>query len=155
MNLRQQLISDRVDSLSKTLNLPRDPTFLRLAHSIVTGQSIHAFDKADFVDGGQDKQVDTITIIQDDDEAVVYIVSAKNTESFSSNAIIQMRNGLDWVFNKSKADLTTLSNTKFRDRINDLRSVLSGLGYSNVSITVAFVTNVRIPMKVIGVPGGW
>jgi AIPR protein len=30
---------------------------------------------------------------------------------------------------------------KFRDRINDLRSVLSGLGYSNVSISVAFVTN--------------
>jgi hypothetical protein len=141
MNLRQQLISDRVDSLSKTLSLRPDPTFLRLAHSIVTGQSIHAFDKADLVDGGQDKQVDTITIIQDDDEAVVYIVSAKNTESFSSNAIIQTRNGLDWVFNKSKADLTTLSNTKFRDRINDLRSVLSGLGYSNVSITVAFVTN--------------
>ena len=141
MNLRQQLISDRVDSLAKSLNLPRDMTFLRLGHSVVTGQSIHAFDKADLVDGGQDKQVDTITIIQDDDEAVVYIMSAKNTESFSSNAIIQTSNGLDWVFNKTKADLTTLSNTKFRDRINDLRSVLGGLGYSNVSITIAFVTN--------------
>ena len=85
--------------------------------------------------------MDTITIIQDDDEAGVYIVSAKNTGTFSSNAIIQMRNGLDWIFSKTKADLTTLSNTKFRDRINDLRSVLSGLGYSNVSITVAFVTD--------------
>ena len=50
MNLRQQLISDRVDSLSKVLNLAPDQAFLRLAHSIVTGQSVHAFDKADLVD---------------------------------------------------------------------------------------------------------
>lgn len=140
MNLRQQLISDRVDVIAKSLGLSSDQAFLRLAHSTITGQSIHAFDKADLVDGGQDKQIDTITIIQDDDEALVYIISAKNTGSFSSNAIIQMRNGLDWTFNKPKIDISALSNKMFRDRINDLRSVLSGLGYSNVSIAVAFVT---------------
>lgn len=141
MNLRQQLIADRVELIAQTLHLPTDQAFLRLAHSIITGQSIHAFDKADLVDGGQDKQVDTITIVQDDEEALVYILSGKNTESFSSNAIIQMRNGLDWIFNKSKSDVAGLSNAKFKDRINDLRSVLSGLGYSNVNIVTAFVTN--------------
>ncbi len=141
MNLRQQLINDRVEALAHALSLPPDQAFLRLAHSIVTTQSVHGFDKADLVDGGQDKQVDTITIVQDDDEAIVYIISAKNTDSFSSNAIIQMRNGLDWVFNKPKGDIATLSNAKFRDRINDLRSLLGGLGYSNVSISVVFVTN--------------
>jgi len=52
-----------------------------------------------------------------------------------------MRNGLDWVFNKPKADVQTLANAKFKDRVNDLRSVLNGLGYSNVNITVAFVCN--------------
>ncbi len=115
--------------------------FLRLAHSIITGQSIHAFEMADLVDGGQDKQVDTITILDDDEEAEIYIISAKNTATFSSNAIVQLRNGLDWVFNKAKADVQTLSNVKLKDRINDLRSVLNGLGYSNVSISVAFVCN--------------
>jgi hypothetical protein len=91
--------------------------------------------------GGQDKQIDTISIVQDDEEALIYIINGKNTDSFSSNALIQMRNGLDWIFNKPKADVQTLTNSKFKDRINDLRSVLNGLGYSNVSINVAFVCN--------------
>jgi len=141
MNLRQQLIKDRTDSLASTLGLPGDKAFLRLAHSIITGHSVHAFEAADLVDGGQDKQIDTITIVQDDEEASIYIIIGKNTETFSSNAIIQTRNGLDWVFNKPKADVQTLTNSKFKDRINDLRSVLNGLGYSNVNINVAFVCN--------------
>lgn len=141
MNLRQQLIKQRTESLAAGLTLQPDKAFTRLVHSIITGQSVHAFDPADLVDGGQDKQIDTITIIQDDEEASIYILSAKNTDTFSSNAIIQMRNGLDWVFNKPKADVQTLTNIRFKDRVNDLRSVLNGLGYSNVSITVAFVCN--------------
>jgi hypothetical protein len=141
VNLRQQLIKERTEAMASSLGLSTDKSFMRLAHSIITGQSVHAFDPADLVDGGQDKQIDTITIIQDDEEAFAHIISAKNTDGFSSNAIIQMRNGLDWVFNKPKADVQTLTNTKFKDRVNDLRSVLNGLGYSNVNITVAFVCN--------------
>ena len=141
MNLRQQLIQDRTETVAKAFTVPNDKAFVRLTHSIITGVSLHAFDQADLVDGGQDKQIDTISIIQDDDEATVHIISAKNVDSFSSNAIIQMRNGLDWIFNKQKADVQSLSNIKFKDRINDLRSALSGLGYSNVSIEVVFVTN--------------
>jgi hypothetical protein len=141
MNLRQQLISDRVGAIAGTLAISEDMAFLRFAHSLFVGQSIHSLDPADLVEGGQDKQIDAITIEQNDEEAFIYILSAKNTDTFSSNAIIQMRNGLDWIFNKPKSDLTTLANLKFRDRVNDLRSALNGLGYSNVTIKVAFVTN--------------
>lgn len=141
MTLRQQLIQQRTEEIAQTLSISKDMAFLRLAHSIITGQSIHAFEMADLVDGGQDKQVDTITILENDEEADVYIISAKNTATFSSNAIIQLRNGLDWTFNKPKADVQTLLNVKFKDRINDLRSVLNGVGYSNVNISVAFVCN--------------
>lgn len=136
MTLRQQLIQERTEAIGASLSLPPDQAFLRLAHSVITGQSIHAFEVPDLVDGGQDKQIDTITIVEGDEEAEIFIISAKNTTSFSSNAIIQMRNGLDWTFNKPKADVQTLSNVKLRDRINDLRSVLSGIGYSNVNISV-------------------
>jgi hypothetical protein len=141
MTLRQQLIQQRTEEAATSLSVPKDLAFLRLAHSVITGQSIHAFEMPDLVDGGQDKQVDTITIVEGDEEAEIFLVSAKNTSTFSSNAIIQLRNGLDWVFNKPKADVQTLSNVKFRDRINELRSVLSGLGYSNVNIYVAFACN--------------
>jgi hypothetical protein len=141
MTLRQQLIQQRTEDLATSLSLTQDQAFLRLAHSVITGQSVHAFEMPDLVDGGQDKQVDTITIMEGDEEADIFVISAKNTTSFSSNAIIQLRNGLDWAFNKPKADVQTLSNFKFRDRINELRSVLNGLGYSNVNIVVTFVCN--------------
>jgi hypothetical protein len=52
MNLRQQLIQDRTEALTASLGLSADKGFLRLAHSIITGQSVHAFDAADLVDGG-------------------------------------------------------------------------------------------------------
>lgn len=141
ISLRQQLVSDRVEAISKSLKLSADKAFERLAHSVITGQSVYAFDMADLVDGGQDKQIDIVTIDEMEDEANIYIISAKNTTTFSSNAIIQMHNGLEWIFGRPKADLQTLSNKKFRDRIVELRSVLSGLGYSNVRISVVFVTN--------------
>ncbi|MCC6579797.1 MAG: AIPR family protein [Phycisphaeraceae bacterium] len=143
MSLRQQIITDRIEEIASILKLPNnDAAFLRLSHSIITGQSIHAFDDPDLVDGGQDKQIDTITIEdRDGDEATVYIIQAKNTDSFSSNALIQMRNGLNWIFNKPKSDLQELTNTKFRDKILEYRSIQSGFGPSNIHIVVAFVTN--------------
>ncbi len=142
MSVRQQIIADRVDQTAKVLNIA-DPgaAFLRLSHSIVTGRSIHAFDESDLVDGGQDKQIDIITIDENDEEATVYIIQAKNTDSFSSNALIQMHNGLDWIFNKRQADLKQLSNTKFRDKVLSYRSVQTNLGPSNIRVIVVFATN--------------
>lgn len=142
MSLRQQIIQDRVDETANALSLAdKDMAFLRLVQSVVTGESIHAFDPSDLVDGGQDKQIDTITIEETaEDEATVYIVQAKNTDSFSSNMIIQMHNGLHWVFEKSKTELEKLSNAKFRDKILEYRSSQRELGATNIRMVVAFVT---------------
>ena len=60
MTLRQQLIQQRTEEIATSLSTPQDLAFLRLAHSIITGQSIHALEMPDLVDGGQDKQMDTI-----------------------------------------------------------------------------------------------
>lgn len=140
MNLRQQLVKDRVEDTASVLQVSEDEAFLRLTHSLLVDQSIHSFDDNDLVDGGQDKQIDVITIEQDPGEARIYIVQAKNTDSFSSNALIQMKNGLDWVFNKSRTDVKRLPNQKLRDRILECRSVISGYGPSNVTVVVAFIT---------------
>lgn len=142
MTLRQQIIEDRIDETAQVLGIgDRDLAFLRLAHSIITGQSIHAFDDSDLVDGGQDKQIDTITIVDDDQEATVYIIQGKNTDSFSSNAIIQMRNGLRWVFAKEKGDVKALGNAKLRDKVLEYRSLQSKVGPANIRVVVAFATN--------------
>ncbi len=52
-----------------------------------------------------------------------------------------MHNGLDWVFNKPRATVQQLSNTALKDQIIAYRSVLGGLGPSNIRLIVAFVTN--------------
>jgi len=141
MTLRQQLITDRVANLEASIGIPPDQAFERLVHSLVTGQSVHSLDPADWVDGSQDKQIDLISIEGEDDEAEIFIISAKFTNGFSSNAIIQMHNGLGWMFNRPRAEVATITNEPFRDKIFDVRSVLSGIGPSNIKVHCYFVTN--------------
>src|SRR5262249_49549872 len=139
--LRQQLVADRVDNLVTTLGILQDQAFERFAHSLVTGQSAHSTDPADWVDGAQDKQIDLITIEEEDQEATAYIISAKFTSGFSSNALILVRNGLNSIFNRPRNEVATISNEAFRDKIFDVRSVLSGIGPSNLTVRCYFATN--------------
>jgi hypothetical protein len=141
MTLRQQLIADRVANLVTSIGIPQDQAFERFVHSLVTGQSVHSLDPADWVDGTQDKQIDLISIEEDDDEAEVFIISAKLTDGFSSNAIILMRNGLGWMFNRPRTEVATISNEAFRDKILEVRSVLSGIGPSNLTVRCYFAAN--------------
>lgn len=141
MTLRQQLIADRVANLVASVGIPQDQAFERLVHSLVTGQSVHSLNPADWVDGSQDKQIDLISIEEEDDEAEIFIISAKFTDSFSSNAIILTRNGLGWMLNRPRAEVSTISNEAFRDKILEVRSVLSGIGPSNVRVRCYFATN--------------
>ena len=142
MSLRQQIIDDHIESTAKLLGLENhDMAFLRLVHSVVTGESIHAFEQSDLVDGSFDKQVDTMAIEDSKEgEATVYIIQAKNTESFESNKLALMSNGLSWIFDKPKSDLATLGNQPFIDRILTYRSTQSELGAANIRLVVAFVT---------------
>lgn len=141
MTLRQQLIADRVANLVTSIGIPQDQSFERFVHSLVTGQSVHSLDPADWVDGSQDKQIDLISIDEEEDEAEIFIISAKFTDSFSSNAIILMRNGLGWMLNRPRAEVATISNEAFRDKIVDVRSVVSGIGPSNIRVRCYFATN--------------
>lgn len=141
MNLRQQIVHSNIEQTAKHLNLSNDSAFVRLAHSLITDQSIHSFEESDLVDGGQDKQIDVITIVDENDEAVIYILQVKNTQSFESNVLIQMRNGLQWIFNKPRSDVETLNNKNFKDQIFAYRALQSSIGPSNIHVRVAYITN--------------
>ena len=142
MTLRQQIVEDRVDQLVNLLGVGHDIAFLRFAHALVTGRSVHSFDETEMVDGGQDKQIDVISIYEDEGErADVYILQGKNTGSFSSNALIGLKNGLHWIFQTPRQELKMLGNTALRDKIIELRAVQSSLGPSNIRVFVRFVAN--------------
>jgi hypothetical protein len=141
MNLPQQIIQDRAEALAGQLHIDIDAAFMCLVHSLVTGKSTHDFDPNDVVDGGQDKQMDLITIEEDDESTDVYVIQSKNTTSFSSNALIQLHNGLSWLFEHSRKDIDTLTNKALRDKILEYRATLSSLGPSNIRVHVRFVAN--------------
>lgn len=142
MEIRQQIVEDQIEKLNENLAL-EDPNkaFQIFAHSLFTDRSVHSYDPNDDVDGGQDKQIDNITIDEKDGEGVIYITQAKNEESFSSNSLIQIRNGLNWVFNKRKSDIATLNNKKFKDKINACKDLVALIGPSNIEVQVAYITN--------------
>ncbi|WP_417733267.1 AIPR family protein [Rosistilla oblonga] len=139
--VRQQIIDDRVSQTVSLLQNSESEAFERFAHATFTGISIHSFDDSDLVDGTQDKQIDAITIVEDDGEAEIFVLSMKYTNGFSSNAIILMRNGLNWIFNKPRPEIQAIANVPFRDKVLEIRSVLSGYGPSNVSFRCALLTN--------------
>jgi hypothetical protein len=141
MNLRQQIIADHIEKTASKLNVSNDKAFQIFGHSIFTDNSIHSFNPNDDVDGGQDKQIDSITIEESSDEATIYITQVKNEDSFSSNRIIHIRNGLQWLFEKPINDVNTITNIKFKDKIKDYRATQSNLGPSNINIKVAYITN--------------
>jgi hypothetical protein len=140
MNLRQQIIQERIEKTAKDLKLSEDMAFLRFAHSLIVGKSMHSFDNSDLIEGSEEKQIDCITIDEEVNEATVYILQFKNADSFSSNTLILMRNGLEWIFNKPQSDIDTLSNSNFRDRISEYRSIQTQMVPSNIKIIVAYVT---------------
>ena len=140
MNLRQQIIQDRIEKTAKDLKLSEDMAFLRFAHSLIVGKSMHSFDNSDLIEGSEEKQIDCITIDEEESEATVYILQFKNTDSFSSNTLILMRNGLEWIFNKPQSDIDKLSNSNFRDKILEYRSIQTQKGPSNIKIIVVYVT---------------
>ena len=139
--LRQTIVADRVANLAATIEIPQDQAFERFVHSLVTGQSVHSMDPADWVDGGQDKQVDLISIDEEDQQAEITIISAKYTDTFSSNAIILMRNGLGWILNRPRTEVATITNELFREKIYEIRSVIAGNGPSNITVRCYFATN--------------
>jgi hypothetical protein len=143
MDLRQQIVEDRVEQVATLLGISLDEAFLRFAHSLIVGHSLHAFDQDDLVEGGQDKQIDVITIEEDGDSADVWVLQMKHSSSFSSNMLTQMGNGLQWLFGAPRAEVATLANKAFRDKIYEYRSIQNNLGPSNLRIHVGYITNGR------------
>ncbi len=139
--LQRQLVQDKVESLVSNLGIPESEAFERLVYSLTTGGSAQTPNLDDWVDGGQDKQVDIISV-EDSEKVTRTSISFRRNigDSFSSNDLILMANGLRWIFTADKNELATLKNTDFRDKIKELRSTLAGYGYSNVRIHCYFAT---------------
>jgi len=143
IKIRQTWIDEETQRCAKELGESKDMGFLYLASSLLLDCDPTDIEEEDIVDGGQDKQIDLIHIEdnQEKGHAEVTIIQAKQTAGFSSNIVIQIRNGLDWIFERPKAELKGLKNPAFQEKINELRELRADYGASNLTIRVYHVTN--------------
>ncbi len=133
----QELIEDIIPSFTDA-----DEAFLNLVTSLVFDIDIESIDPADIVDGGQDKQIDIIRINEnaEDGFAVIDIIQSKNKKGFSSNSLIKIKNGLDWIFVQPKNDYKKIENQDFVNKIDEIRELRLTHGSSNLEINVYYAS---------------
>lgn len=142
MPLRKSIIDDRLEECCESFGDDRDVAFTKLVHSIIQNCDYDDLQPEDFVEGGEDKQMDALSL---DEDAVtgladVLILQTKNTDSFSSSALTLLGNGLSWVFEKNKAQYQTLKNIRLVRKIDEIREFRNRSGPSNLRVRVFFVT---------------
>lgn len=125
VKIRQSWIEDETLKVEKAMGHDRDTSFLYLASSLILECQPEDIDPADIVDGGFDKQIDLINVADDQDRGVatISIVQAKNQIGFESNIAIQIRNGLDWIFEPPRFEVEKLKNTRFKNKILEVREL--------------------------------
>lgn len=141
MQLRKSIIDERIDSIAGTLSTTPDLAFLRLVYSLIANASYDEIEVEDIVDGGQDKQLDIVSVEDTSDEtATILVLQTKTTPGFSSNALIQMANGLSWLFEKPRSDYEQLTNERLVNKIREVRELRNRLSPSNLTVSAYFVT---------------
>jgi len=143
LRMRQTWIAEQVESIKNLFNYETlGEAFQALVISILFNFDYESIQPEEIVDGGQDKQIDIIRIDDDDEQgyAHIHLVQAKNTKGFSSNVLIEMRNGLSWVFERPKSEYQSLENAAFVNKIDEIRDLRLRYGAANISVSVYFVT---------------
>lgn len=140
--MRQTWIEEEVQRCAEDLSIKEDDAFLVFVTSLLLNCRPEDVDPSDIVDGGSDKQIDLIHIEDDTEKgfAEVILVQAKHKKSFESNIAIQIRNGLDWIFERPKSEILDLPNSSFRDKILEIRELRADYGPSNLTISVVHAT---------------
>lgn len=143
IKIRQRWIEEETEKCAKEIGKSKNDGFLYLSASLLLDCSFEDIEPEDVVDGGQDKQIDFIHIDdnQEKGHAKIIIIQSKNKESFESNIVIQIKNGLDWIFEKPKSEVEQLKNSLFRNKIEELRELRSSYGASNLIINVYHISN--------------
>lgn len=144
MSMHRNIINKKVDQYCKDNNIENnDWGFLKYVNELFYNGDFNEVDQS-IVDGQSDKQIDLIQI-QEDETITIRIIQVKNKSGFESNIVILLRNGLDWIFNRDEKDVLQLPNNSFKDRILEIRDILSKeVSLKNIYIDVCYVTKGNI-----------
>jgi len=138
MSLQRTIIEEKLDHLRESSGDERDVAFTKFACSLVKPSDYADLEPEDIVDGTDDKQIDVISIEEtlSGAEADILILQAKDQNSFPTNHLTLMGNGLGWIFEQPKADYQKLKNSPLIRKIDEIRSLRATLGNSNLHVRV-------------------
>ncbi|MDU1507226.1 MAG: AIPR family protein [Clostridium butyricum] len=136
-----QILKTKIDNYATEKSISQDNAFMNMINELF-------IDKDDedildnIVDGSQDKQIDIIQMDKypEDDAVIIRIIQVKKEKGFSSDQMIKIRNGVDWIFKKDISDLHVLKNTSLISRIKDVRDALDEYNFNNTTVEVYYAT---------------
>ncbi|MDO8609079.1 MAG: AIPR family protein [bacterium] len=120
-SISRNFLNVKIENLARFLSISNEKSFNFLALALILGLDENNIDEEMIIDGEGDKQIDAIYISQKGNKKIIDLVQLKKASGFSSNIVIQIGNGLNWVFEKNGKDVGKLKNFKFRDKINEIR----------------------------------
>lgn len=143
IKIRQGWVEEETLKVADELNLNSSDGFLYFSGSLVLSCNPDEIEQSDIVDGAEDKQIDLIHIEDDESKGCAFIalLQCKNTTGFSSTNLIQIKNGLDWIFERSKSEIQKIKNKPFKNKIDEIRDLRQKYGQSSLSISVFNITN--------------
>lgn len=143
IKIRQTWVEEEAESYSTIAENFGTDGFLLLGAALLLGCPVDEIDPEDIVDGGEDKQIDFIHIEDDQQKghAEILIAQSKSTKGFSSNTVVQIKNGLDWIFERPKSEVISIANNNFKQKILEIRELRRDYGASNIRVSVFHITN--------------
>jgi hypothetical protein len=142
---RQTWLQERTEKVKDLYKIDSiDDAFRDLAFSLIFDININDIDAEEIVDARQDKQIDIIHIDQNQGEtekrATIHILQVKNESGFKSNVIIQIKNGLEWIFSRRKEEYERLENRQFVNKIVEIRDLQQNVLLNKISLIVYYIT---------------
>jgi len=123
LSAQRNFINIKTEKLAKLLSIKRDRAFTYLSLGFLLDLDENNIDDDIIIDGEGDKQIDVISITEFGNKKVIDLVQTKKELGFSSNIVIQIGNGLNWIFAAKPQDIKKLKNIKLKNKINEIRKI--------------------------------
>lgn len=139
--MKKIFLEKQIEKISKELSIEKDRALIYLAFSLITGKSVHDLLGEDITEGQQDKQIDLFYIDEIDEYLTkVTVLQVKSNETFSSNDIIHLRNGLEWIFERDANEIKSLDNKYLKNKILVFNDTLDDKALSNIDFSVYYIS---------------
>jgi len=130
--IQRNFINIKIENLAKFLLVNKDEAFTYLSSALLLDLDENYIDDDIVIDDEGDKQIDIISITEFDNKRIIDLVQTKKETGFSSNVVIQISNGLHWIFAAKPQEIKKLKNIKLRNKINEIRKIWDANTYVNV-----------------------